>query len=110
MPSPNSALSSNSELDQAGPLPSRSVDHGVVGRLPPKIDEQPVALATMIRSPKSWVSSLRYGVSPHPAHAPENSKSGSSICEPLSDAVFTARRSIGGIDRKNPKLSRSRSR
>src|SRR5438093_532698 len=31
MPRPNSALSSNSELDQAGPRPSASVDHGVVG-------------------------------------------------------------------------------
>ena len=29
------------------------------GRLPPKMDEQPVALATTMRSPKSWVSSLR---------------------------------------------------
>ncbi len=59
MPRPNSALSSNSELDQAGPRPSALTDHGVVGRLPPKIEEQPVALATTIRSPKSWVSSFR---------------------------------------------------
>ena len=50
--------------------------HGVVGRLPPKIDEQPVALATTIRSPNSCVASFRYGVSPQPAHAPENSNSG----------------------------------
>jgi hypothetical protein len=31
----NSALSSNSELDQAGPLPSLLTVQGVVGRLPP---------------------------------------------------------------------------
>ena len=30
------------------------------------MDEQPVALAIFIRSPKSCDSSLRYGVSPHP--------------------------------------------
>jgi hypothetical protein len=34
-------LSSNSELAQAGPRPSALHVHGVVGRLPPKIDEQP---------------------------------------------------------------------
>ena len=34
-PSPNSALSSNSELDQAGPRPLQSCVQGVVGRLPP---------------------------------------------------------------------------
>jgi hypothetical protein len=32
-----------------------------------------------MRSPKSWVTSLMYGVSPQPAQAPENSKSGCSI-------------------------------
>ncbi|MCK7519668.1 MAG: hypothetical protein MZV64_19050 [Ignavibacteriales bacterium] len=35
MPRPNSALSSNSEFDQAGPRPSLFTAHGVVGRLPP---------------------------------------------------------------------------
>ena len=34
-PNPNSALSSKSEFDQAGPRPSRLVVYGVVGRLPP---------------------------------------------------------------------------
>ena len=34
-PSPNSALSSNSEFDQAGPRPAAFVVQGVVGRLPP---------------------------------------------------------------------------
>jgi hypothetical protein len=38
------------------------------------MDEHPVALAMIIRSPKSWVASLTYGVSPHPAQAPLNSK------------------------------------
>ena len=38
--------------------------------------EQPVALAMIMRSPKSWVMSLTYGVSPQPAQAPENSSSG----------------------------------
>ena len=32
---PNSALSSKSELDQAGPRPSSFTVYGVVGRLPP---------------------------------------------------------------------------
>ncbi len=40
------------------------------------MEEQPVALATIMRSPNSWVTSLTYGVSPQPAHAPENSNSG----------------------------------
>ena len=35
-----------------------------------------MALATIMRSPNSWVTSLTYGVSPQPAHAPENSNSG----------------------------------
>ncbi len=35
MPRPNSALSSKSEFDQAGPRPSRLAVYGVVGRLPP---------------------------------------------------------------------------
>ena len=34
------------------------------------------ALAISERSPKSWESSLRYGVSPQPVQAPENSNSG----------------------------------
>jgi drug/metabolite transporter (DMT)-like permease len=41
-----------------GPRPAQFIDHGVVGRLPPKIDEQPVAFATIARSPNSWVTSL----------------------------------------------------
>ena len=34
------------------------------------MDEQPVALAMMARSPNSCVMSLTYGVSPQPAQAP----------------------------------------
>jgi hypothetical protein len=69
-----------------------------------------VALATTRRSPYSWVSSFRYGVSPQPAQAPENSNSGSSICEPLIDATLTCVRSNSGISRKKSQLARSRSR
>jgi len=46
------------------------------GELAPHMDEHPVALAIIILSPKSWVRSLTYGVSPHPGQAPLNSKSG----------------------------------
>ena len=41
-----------------------------------QIDEQPVAFAIIILSPKSWVMVLMYAVSPQPAHAPENSRYG----------------------------------
>ena len=40
------------------------------------MEEQPVALAIIILSPKSWVTSLIYGVSPQPAQAPWNSNKG----------------------------------
>src|SRR5436189_4857645 len=103
MPKPNSALSSNRELAQAGPRPSALHVHGVVGRLPPKIDEQPVALATTIRSPNSCVVSFRYGVSPQPAHAPENSNSGWRNCDPLTDPALTRARSASGSPRKKVK-------
>ena len=96
---PNSALSSNSELFHAGPNPSALVVHGVVGRLPPKMDEQPVALATTMRSPSSWVTSFRYGVSPQPEQAPENSNNGSRSCEPLTVSVRTVVRSVSGKDK-----------
>ena len=42
--------------------------------------EQPVAFAMSARSPNTWLSNLRYGVSPQPEHAPENSKSGRRSC------------------------------
>ncbi len=50
--------------------------YGVDGEELPQIEEHPVALAMYILSPKSCVISFAYGVSPHPAHAPENSSSG----------------------------------
>ena len=109
MPSPNSALSSNSELAHAGPAPLRVRDHGVVGRLPPKIDEQPVALAMIKRSPKSCVRSLKYGVSPHPAQAPDASNSGSRSCEPLMVSASTCRRGVSG-SRRNVRAERARAR
>ena len=46
-----------------------------------------MALATIIRSPKSWLTSLRYGVSPHPPQAPENSNSGSRTWRTLDGVV-----------------------
>src|SRR5512136_2916618 len=51
--------------------------------------EHPVALAIIARSPNSWESSLRYGVSPQPAHAPENSNNGRTSCEPRSESSLT---------------------
>ncbi len=47
-----------------------------------------MALPIMARSPKSWLISLRYGVSPQPGQAPENSKSGCNNCEPLITSNF----------------------
>ena len=44
------------------------------------MEEQPVAFAIIALSPKSCERSLRYGVSPQPAQAPENSKSGRRSC------------------------------
>src|SRR6266540_5367065 len=63
-----------------------------------------------MRSPNSWDRSFRYGVSPHPEHAPENSNSGCLACDLLIEAGSIAVRSISGIDRKNSKFARSRSR
>src|SRR5690554_1661807 len=53
IPYPYSALSSNKEFAQAGPLPSLFTQYGVDGALAPQIDEQPVALASIILSPNS---------------------------------------------------------
>ena len=69
-----------------------------------------MALATIMRSPNSWVTSLRYGVSPQPAHAPENSNSGSSTWEPLTESCGSRPRSSGGIDWKYSQRRRSTSR
>src|SRR5438552_10083208 len=71
------------------------------------MEEQPVALAITARSPKSCETSLRYGVSPQPEHAPENSNNGSCTCcwRMLEALIF--RRSSSGILRKNFQLSLS---
>src|SRR6478609_7911022 len=71
------------------------------------MDEHPVALATINRSPNSCESSLRYGVSPHPAQAPENSNSGSRNWVPRTVPKSTLDRSVVGSDSKNAMLSRS---
>ena len=63
--------------------------YGIAGALPPQMEEQPVAFATIMRSPKSCVMSFAYGVSPQPAQAPENSKSGCSNCEPMTVVFLT---------------------
>ncbi len=68
-----------------------------------------MALATSARSPKSCDKSFRYGVSPHPAHAPENSNSGSRNCDPFTSRCTVGRGSSGSVV-KNSQLARSRSR
>ena len=60
-----------------------------------------MALATVARSPKSWVTSLMYGVSPQPEHAPENSKSGSRNWVPRTVPKSTRERSLTGSVSKN---------
>ena len=66
-----------------------------------------MALATTMRSPKSCDSSFRYGVSPQPAHAPGNSKSGSSSCVPRTVEKSTCPRSVTGSDSKKRMRSRA---
>ena len=71
------------------------------------MDEQPVALAIISRSPKSCESSLRYGVSPQPAQAPENSNSGSRNWVPRTVPKSTRDRSLVGRVSKKVMFSRS---
>ena len=59
-----------------------------------------MALAMSSRSPKSCVSSLRYGVSPQPAQAPEYSNSGSRNCELLWSIRVISVRLVSGRSRK----------
>ena len=80
MPNPNSALSSSNEFAHAGPRPSLFTQYGVVGKFPPYIEEQPVALAMINLSPNICVNNLTYCASPQPAHAPENSNNGCLNC------------------------------
>ena len=88
IPNPYSALSSNKELAQAGPFPSLFAVYAIA--LPPAahIDEHPVALDIIILSPNNWVTSLAYGVSPHPAQAPLYSSNGCSNWLPLTVVFF----------------------
>ena len=66
------------------------------------MEEQPVALATTRRLPKSWESIFYIrGVSPQPAQAPENSNSGRSTCMERMLSVLTLVRSTSGRLRKN---------
>ena len=67
-------------------------------------------MATIIRSPNSWETSFRYGVSPQPLHASENSNSGSSTWAPLTVSWAMRLRSSGGIDWKKSQFGRSASR
>ena len=55
-----------------------------------------MALATVSRSPKSCVNSLRYGVSPHPEQAPENSNNGCRNCVPRTVPKSSRARSLTG--------------
>src|ERR1700687_5664382 len=62
------------------------------------------------RSPNSCESSLRYGVSPQPAQAPENSNSGWRSCESLTGVRVRPGRSTPGNSRKKSQLALSVSR
>src|SRR5579864_4748112 len=74
------------------------------------MDEHPVALAMMARSPNNCETSFRYGVSPQPEQAPENSNSGSCTCcwRMVPGLIF--RRSSSGILRKKSQFSLSGAR
>src|SRR5512142_2312784 len=74
------------------------------------MDEQPVALATTVRSPNSWLTIFTYGVSPQPAQAPENSNSGVRSCVSFTTAGLRRLRSKSGRAKKKSQLARSASR
>src|SRR5579864_1798289 len=74
------------------------------------MEEQPVALATTARSPKSCETSFTYGVSPHPEQAPENSNKGSCTCCWRIVPTLIFLRSSSGILRKNSQFSLSGTR
>ena len=77
------------------------------------MEEQPVAFAIIALSPKSCERSLRYGVSPQPAQAPENSKSGRRSCTSLTVEVLSWFLSVSGMSRKKERhlgLHRERTR
>src|SRR6266568_2663772 len=74
------------------------------------MDEQPVALAINARSPNNCDSNFKYGVSPHPAQAPENSNSGCRSCESLTEFRLSLLWSTSGRLRKNSQLRACASR
>ena len=51
--------------------------YGILGTLPPYIDEHPVAFDMIKLFPNALVKFVIYGVSPQPAQAPEYSNFGS---------------------------------
>ena len=71
-----------------GPVPFSFTVYGVDGEELPQIEEHPVAFAMYILSPNSCVISFAYGVSPQPAHAPENSSSGCLELGSLNGILF----------------------
>src|SRR5512146_1818317 len=74
------------------------------------MEEQPVALATIVRSPKSCETSFTYGVSPQPEQAPLNSNNGRSSCEFLIVEGLINLRSRSGMDMKKSQFLPSCSR
>ena len=58
-----------------------------------------------MRLPKSWLTSLTYGVSPQPAQAPLNSKYGIRNCEPLTVFASVPPMTLSGSERKNSTFS-----
>ncbi len=71
---------------------------------------QPVALAISRWSPNSWVSNFRYGVSPQPAQAPLNSKSGWRSWLVLTEAGSHRAGSVSWTRRNASQATRSTSR
>ena len=63
-----------------------------------------------IRSPNSWLTRRRYGVSPQPLHAPENSNSGSRTWLPLIVSCGIRSRASGGMARNASQRARCSSR
>ncbi len=65
------------------------------------MEEHPVALAIISRSPNNCESNFRYGVSPQPAQASENSNNGCRNCVPRTVPKSTLDRSaVGRLSKK----------
>ena len=82
------------------------------------MDEQPVALATTIRSPTNWLSSFRYGVSPQPLQAPADWKdaiawryrkraNGCGALEPVRHVGAMALSDLQNVDVQKEKIARN---